>query len=89
MIARTSAIPAPACGAIEPRGQDPCPLQSIRSLRRESKNNEYARVTTSGSCGGRAVQNGGSASVLPDFHLSLRVMLSVDVARGPSSEGPL
>ena len=29
-----------------------------------------------------AGQNGGSASVLPDFHLSLRVMLSVDVARG-------
>ena len=33
--------------------------------------------------------SGGSVSVLPDFHLSLRVTLSVDVAREPSSEGPL
>jgi hypothetical protein len=36
-----------------------------------------------------AAQNGDSVSVLPDFHLSLRVMLSVDVSLRPSSEGPL
>ncbi|MGO9144725.1 MAG: hypothetical protein ACLP70_25290 [Streptosporangiaceae bacterium] len=64
-------------------------MSTNSELARDVTEHSFSRAWTTILAERQDAPNGGSVSVLPDFHLSLRVMPSVDVARGSSSEGSL